>query len=126
MNNYDLAAVKPYEADLAGMKDDEIKHEIASVQTMVDDESSWLEALCAEQRLRTPDWKKHVPEDERGGLIAEYDDGSAILFSSAAGGAAPSGAWSTLTLMQVDAGGAHSFRNYVACGDWHHGVEEEK
>lgn len=62
------------------------------------------------------DWKDHVPEDQRGGLIAEYDDGSAVLHSSASGGAHPAGAWVQTTLMQVKADGTVTFWDYVRSG----------
>lgn len=73
--------------------------------------------------LTVADWKDHVPADERGGLIAEYDDGSAIFHSSSAGGAAPKGAWSTVTLMQVKSNGETTFRDFKAQNDWYESLD---
>lgn len=63
-------------------------------------------------------WKDHIPEKERGGLLAEYDDGSAVLLAAYAGGGSKDGAWGTLNLMSVDAEGIVKFRRFEATTDW--------
>jgi len=77
--------------------------------------SRYLKVLDARiaQFETQPDWKDHVPEDQRGGLIAEYDDGSAILHSSSTGGAHPAGAWGEVTLMEIKADGTVTFWDYL-------------
>lgn len=64
------------------------------------------------------DWTDHVPEEERGGLLTSYDDGSAVFMSSTTGGASAAGSWGKLTLMRVLSDGTTEFRDYAAKGDW--------
>ena len=47
------AARLQYAADLDGMPDDEIDSEISSVSQIIDEETSWLEALTAEKEHRS-------------------------------------------------------------------------
>lgn len=63
-------------------------------------------------------WKDHVPEDQRGGLLAEYDDGSAVLLSAYSGGGSKEGAWGALTLMQVDSLGNVTFKRFKSTSEW--------
>lgn len=63
-------------------------------------------------------WRDHVRADEVGGLLCEYDDGSAVFLSAHDGGAAPQGAWGGLSLMWIAADGETHFRRLVAAGDW--------
>lgn len=64
-------------------------------------------------------WRYHVPWEERGGLLADYDDGTAVLFSSASGGAAPEGSWGKISLLRYDADGNAQFRDFTADSDWY-------
>lgn len=52
------------------------------------------------------------------GVLEEYDDGTRVSLSSYAGGAAPGGSWSTLTLIERAPDGTERMRNYKAEGDW--------
>jgi hypothetical protein len=63
-------------------------------------------------------WKDHIPEDQRGGLMAEYDDGSAVLLSAYSGGGSKEGAWGALNLMSVDSNGLIKFKRLEATTDW--------
>ncbi|MCG7492401.1 DUF2829 domain-containing protein [Thalassobius sp. Cn5-15] len=69
--------------------------------------------------MQEKDWRKHVPVDERSGLISEYDDGSAVFFASATGGGSEYGAYGRVQLMKIDADGAASFRDYTADAYWY-------
>ena len=51
-------------------------------------------------------------------LLQASDDGTEIHLSGYAGGAAPCGAWSTLTLLRCRPGQPTEFRSYTADGDW--------
>lgn len=64
------------------------------------------------------DWKDHIPEDQRGDLLAQYDDGSAVFLAGYAGGGSEEGLWGSLELMRVSADGKTEFRPYSASGDW--------
>ncbi|WP_029061743.1 hypothetical protein [Labrenzia sp. DG1229] len=67
-----------------------------------------------------PSWRDHVEPGEHHTVLAEYDDGSAICLSGYAGGGAPGGAWSSMTLMRIDAQGETTFREFVSSDpDWH-------
>lgn len=63
-------------------------------------------------------WKDHIPEDERGWLIAEMDDGSAYLVSSYSGGSHELGEWGQISVMKVEADGTTRFRDFVASAGW--------
>ena len=63
-------------------------------------------------------WEDHVPKDERGGLLAQYDDGSAVFLSSYSGGADLAGLWGRIKLMRVASDGETTFRDYRANGEW--------
>jgi hypothetical protein len=63
-------------------------------------------------------WKDHVPEQERGSLLDEYDDGSAVLLASYSGGGSKEGAWGALSLMSVDSNGRTKFKRFEATTDW--------
>ena len=58
-----------------------------------------------------------APEDPSPPIIT-YDDGTEIHLSGFAGGAAPGGAWSTLTLTRCRPGHPDECREYTADGDW--------
>lgn len=49
----DAAIVRDFVNDLKGMTDDTINREIDDVSDVVDRETSWLEALTAERRMRS-------------------------------------------------------------------------
>ena len=51
-------------------------------------------------------------------MIEAADDGTEIHLSGYAGGAAPGGAWSSLTLMRKRPGHPVEMRDYTADGDW--------
>jgi hypothetical protein len=63
-------------------------------------------------------WKDHIPKKERGGLLAEYDDGSAVLLSAYSGGGSKDGVWGAMSLMSVNAEGVIKFRRFEATTDW--------
>lgn len=52
MTDYDAAAVREFSDDLEGMDDAEIASALKEVTELIDWETSWQEALCAEQRIR--------------------------------------------------------------------------
>jgi hypothetical protein len=53
-------------------------------------------------------------KDWERGTLEIYDDGSAVVLGCWAGGAAPKGEWSTLSLIFRDADGAETLRDYIA------------
>ena len=57
-------------------------------------------------------WRDYIKDGEHYTVLAEYDDGSAVCMAGYAGGAAPGGAWSTLTLMEISASGHVTFMGY--------------
>lgn len=63
-------------------------------------------------------WKDHIPEQERGSLLAEYDDGSAVLLASYSGGGSKEGAWGALSLMSVENNGRIKFKRFEGVTDW--------
>ncbi|MEM7212328.1 MAG: hypothetical protein AAF479_10625 [Pseudomonadota bacterium] len=48
----DESAVADFAHDLASLSDDGVAREITSISDRIDDDTSWLEALLAEQRIR--------------------------------------------------------------------------
>ncbi|KZL03586.1 hypothetical protein [Pseudovibrio sp. Ad26] len=51
--DYDQVAVAPFKNDLAGMSDEHIARERREVEDRLDEDTPWLEALCAEQKIRS-------------------------------------------------------------------------
>lgn len=68
--------------------------------------------MLAQLRATRP----HTPPSEAGErTLARYDDGSSVALDAYAGGAAPGGAWSFLTLRFRAADGTERVRHYEAC-----------
>ncbi|MBO6507560.1 MAG: hypothetical protein JJ979_03580 [Roseibium sp.] len=71
-------------------------------------------------------WRDHIAADEDYTVLAEYDDGSAVCMCHYAGGGNPKGAWSSLTILRIDADGTISFRDYEAKNEWYGSRAREK
>jgi hypothetical protein len=97
-------------------------HRIATEQAAeikrLRDALSKSEPAIADVVTLSPSWRDHVPSDQRGGLLEDLDDGSAVFLSMYSGGGSKKGVWNQLELMQIGADGKTRFREYSAHEEW--------
>ena len=63
-------------------------------------------------------WRDHLDYADNQTVLAEFDDGSAVLLASYSGGSSEAGVFGELSLMQVSPTGEVFFRRYRAVGGW--------